>query len=75
MTRLCSSRWRPGEKAWRSAELPQRRRHRSARLVVAAIEQDAVTEAQAIVAATRYPPLIGGSAARDAFCAVHHDDA
>ena len=44
-------------------------------LVVAAIEQDAVTEAQAIVAATRYPPLIGGGAARDAFCAVHHDDA
>ena len=27
------------------------------------------------VAATRYPPLLGGNATRDAFCAVHHDDA
>ena len=66
--------WR--EKAWRTAELLAAAPTPEAReLVVAAIEQDAVTEAQAIVAATSYPPLIGGSAARDAFCAVHHDDA
>lgn len=66
--------WR--EKAWRNAELlaaaptPEARER-----VVAAIEQDAATEAQAIVAATGYLPLAQGTAARDAFCAAHHDDA
>jgi Family of unknown function (DUF5995) len=66
--------WR--EKAWRNAELLAAAPTPEAReLVVAGIEQDAATEAQTIVAATRYPPLIGGTAARDAFCAVHHDDA
>jgi Family of unknown function (DUF5995) len=54
--------WR--EKAWRSAEM-----------LATAPTPEAATEAKAIVAATRYPPLSGGSAARDAFCAVHHDDA
>jgi hypothetical protein len=24
---------------------------------------------------TAYPPLVGSSGPRDAFCAVHHDDA
>ena len=72
-----SSRWRHGEKAWRSAALPAAAPTPEARglLAVAAVEQDAAAEAQAIVAAQRYPPLIGGGAARDAFCAVHHDDA
>jgi hypothetical protein len=66
--------WR--EKAWRNAELLAAAPTPEARaLVVAGIEQDATAEAQAIVAATRYPPLVGGRAARDAFCAAHHDDA
>jgi hypothetical protein len=66
--------WR--EKAWRNAELLAAAPTPEAReLVIAGIEQDAEAEAKAIVAATRYPPLIGGSAARDAFCAVHYDDA
>jgi hypothetical protein len=65
--------WR--EKAWRNAELLAAAPTPDAReLVVAAIEQDAATEARAIAAATRYPPLLGGNTARDAFCAVHHDD-
>ena len=65
--------WR--EKAWRNAELLAAAPTSEAReLVVAMIERDAATEAAAIVAATRYPPLLGGSGARDAFCAVHHDD-
>jgi hypothetical protein len=65
--------WR--EKAWRNAELLAAAPTPEAReLVVAAIERDAAAEAEAIVAATGYPPLLGGSAARDAFCAVHHDD-
>jgi len=66
--------WR--EKAWRNAELLAAAPTPEARaLVVAGIEQDATAEAQAIVAATQYPPLLGGRAARDAFCAAHHDDA
>jgi hypothetical protein len=66
--------WR--EQAWRDAEslaaapTPQARA-----LVVQQIEDYSATQAQAIVAATRYPPLLGGSRARDAFCAVHHADA
>jgi Family of unknown function (DUF5995) len=65
--------WR--EKAWRNAELLAAAPTPDAReLVVAAIEQDAATEARAIVAATGYPPLLGGRAARDAFCVLHHDD-
>jgi Family of unknown function (DUF5995) len=65
--------WR--EKAWRNAELLAAAPTPAARaLVVAAIERDAALEARAIVAATGYLPLLGGRAARDAFCAVHHDD-
>ena len=65
--------WR--EKAWRNAELLAAAPTPAAReLVVAAIEQDAAMEARAIVAATSYLPLLGGAAARGAFCAVHHDD-
>jgi hypothetical protein len=66
--------WR--EKAWRNAELLADAPTPEAReLVVAAIEQDAAMEARAIVASTSYPPLSGGSAPRDAFCAVHYGDA
>jgi hypothetical protein len=65
--------WR--EKAWRNAEelaaapTPEAREQ-----VVAAIEDDAATEARAISAATSYSPLSQGSGPRDAYCAVHHDD-
>jgi hypothetical protein len=64
--------WR--EKAWRNAELLATAPTPAAReLVVAAIEDDAAAEARAIALATRYPPLLGGSAARAAFCAAQHD--
>jgi Family of unknown function (DUF5995) len=62
--------WR--EAAWRHAELlalaptPQARE-----LVAQEIEADAASQARVIRAAAAYPPLIGGSAARDAFCATH----
>lgn len=62
--------WR--EKAWRNAELLAAAPTAEAReLVAATIEADAATEARAIVASTAYPPLLGGSAARDAYCATH----
>jgi hypothetical protein len=65
--------WR--ESAWRNAESLAAAPTPAAREEVAAqIESNAATEASAIVAATQYPPLSGGSAARDAYCAVHHDD-
>jgi hypothetical protein len=65
--------WR--EKAWRNAELLAAAPTPAARdLVVAQIENDAASEARMIVAATAYPPLVGGSASRDAYCAIHHDD-
>jgi Family of unknown function (DUF5995) len=65
--------WR--ESAWRNAEALAAAPTPAARDEVAAqIERDAAAEASAIVAATQYPPLTGGSAARDAYCAVHHDD-
>jgi hypothetical protein len=65
--------WR--EKAWREAEALAAAPTPAARdLVAAEIENDAATEARMIVAGTAYPPLIGGSAARDAYCAIHHDD-
>lgn len=64
--------WR--EKAWRNAELLATAPTAAAReLVVAAIEDDAAAEAWAIVLSTGYPPLLGGSATRAAFCAAHHD--
>jgi hypothetical protein len=66
--------WR--EKAWRNAErLAAAPTPEARELVVAEIEADAATEGRAIVAATGYPPLLGGSVARDAFCAVHNHDA
>jgi uncharacterized protein DUF5995 len=65
--------WR--EDAWRNAELLADAPTPAARdAVVAQIESDAAIEARSIVASTAYPPLTNGSAARDAFCAVHHDD-
>ena len=65
--------WR--ESAWRDAEALAAAPTAAARAEVAAqIETNAAAEASAIVAATQYPPLLGGSAARDAYCAIHHDD-
>ena len=65
--------WR--EKAWRNAELIAAAPTAEAReLVVASIEADAAAEARLIAATTGYPPLLGGSAARGAYCAAHHDD-
>jgi hypothetical protein len=65
--------WR--ETAWRNAELLAAAPTPEAREVVASqIESDAAAEAQAIILATQYPPLLGGSAARDAYCALHHGD-
>lgn len=65
--------WR--ESAWRDAEALAAAPTPAARADVAAqIESNAAAEASAIVAATQYPPLVGGSAARDAYCAIHHDD-
>jgi Family of unknown function (DUF5995) len=65
--------WR--EKAWRNAEeLAAAPTPADRDLVVAQIENDAATEARAIVTSTSYLPLSGGSAARDAYCAIHHDD-
>src|SRR4029077_14797436 len=62
--------WR--EKAWRNAEaLAAAATPVQRDLVEQAIENDAATEAKTIVAATRNPPLSGGSAARDAYCAAH----
>ena len=65
--------WR--EKAWRNAEALAAAPTPEAReLVVAQIESDAAIEARTIAAAAAYPPLLGGSASRDAYCAIHHDD-
>jgi hypothetical protein len=65
--------WR--EKAWRNAEALADAPTPAAReLVVAQIENDAASEARAIAASTAYLPLSGGSSARDAYCAIHHDD-
>ena len=65
--------WR--ESAWRDAEALAAAPTPAARDEVGAqIETDAAAEASAIVAADQYPPLSGGSAARDAYCAIHHDD-
>ena len=65
--------WR--EKAWRNAEELAAAPTPAARdLVAAQIENDAATEARTIVATTAYPPLSDGSASRDAYCAIHHND-
>jgi len=64
------------ESAWRNAErLADARTGRERMLVEQSIETYATSEALAIKAATAYLPGSGGSAARDAHCAVHHDDA
>jgi hypothetical protein len=66
--------WR--EKAWRNAEaLALAATPEARQVLVSQIENDAATEARAIVVSTAYPPLLGGNAARDAYCAIHHDDA
>ena len=63
------------ENAWRNAEALVNAPTPVARALVAAqIENTAADTANAIVAATAYGPLSGGSAARDAYCAAHHDD-
>jgi hypothetical protein len=65
--------WR--EQAWRNAEALAAAPTPAARdLVVQQIESYAANQAQAIVASTRYPPILGGSAARDAYCAIHYAD-
>jgi Family of unknown function (DUF5995) len=65
--------WR--EDAWRDAEALADAPTPEARdLVAAQIENNAANEARLIEASTAYPPLLGGSASRDAYCAVHHDD-
>jgi hypothetical protein len=65
--------WR--EKAWRNAEALAAAPTPATRdLVAAQIENDAASEARTIVATTAYPPLTGGSAARDSYCAIHHND-
>lgn len=63
------------EAAWRNAEALVNAPTPAARSIVAAgIEASAVSTANAIVAATSYAPLSGGSAARDAYCAAHYND-
>ena len=63
------------ETAWRNGERLAAADTPAARAAVAqSIEDYAAAEAEAIRAATAYPPLTGGSSARDAYCAVHHDD-
>jgi hypothetical protein len=65
--------WR--EIAWRNAERLVSAPSAEARAQVAAeIEAYAASQAQTLRAAYAYGPL-GSSAARDAYCAVHHDDA
>jgi hypothetical protein len=65
--------WR--EDAWRNAEALAAAPTSQARNIVAAqIESNAANEARVIEASTAYPPLLGGSSSRDAYCAVHHDD-
>jgi hypothetical protein len=64
--------WR--ETAWRNAELLVSAPTPAVRALVAEnIEQYAAAQARAIRLATAYGPL-QSSAARDAYCAVHHDD-
>jgi len=66
--------WR--EQAWRNAEALTNAPTAAARALVAQqIEATAAVEAQTIVAATRYIPLLTSSSSRDAYCAVHHWDA
>jgi hypothetical protein len=62
--------WR--ETAWRQAELLALAPTPEAReLIAQEIEGYAASQANAIRAATQYLPLLGGRAARDAYCATH----
>jgi hypothetical protein len=62
------------EGAWRNAErLASATTPAERAAAEQGIENFAAAEAQAIKAATAYLPLSGGSAARDAYCAKHHD--
>jgi Family of unknown function (DUF5995) len=62
--------WR--ETAWRNAELLAQAPTPEAREQVAqGIEDYAASQGRTIRAAMQYPPLSGGSAARDAYCAIH----
>ena len=62
--------WR--EQAWRNAERLAAATTDAERAWVAqSIEDQAAAEALTIRAATAYPPLLGGAAARNAFCASH----
>jgi Family of unknown function (DUF5995) len=62
--------WR--ETAWRNAELLAQAPTDEARELVARdIEAGAAAQAETIRTVTAYPPLLGGAAARDAFCAAH----
>ncbi len=63
--------WR--EAAWRNAELLTDAPTPAARALVAqTIEAQAAAQAQAIVTATRYVPLLQSSASRDSYCAAHN---
>jgi Family of unknown function (DUF5995) len=65
--------WR--EIAWRNAERLAQAPTPAARQVVASqIESYAAWQAKLISLSTQYLPGSGGSAARDAYCALHHDD-
>jgi Family of unknown function (DUF5995) len=62
--------WR--ETAWRNAELLALAPTPAAReLVAQAIESNAASQARAIRLTMQYLPLLGGRAARDAYCATH----
>jgi Family of unknown function (DUF5995) len=66
--------WR--ELAWRNAELLVAAPTELARSLVAQeIETAAAVEARALALANGYVPLLSSSAARDAYCAAHHDTA
>lgn len=66
--------WR--ETAWRHAEALATAPTAAERALVAQqIEDYATQQALAIKSATRYPPLLADSSARDAYCAAHNADA
>jgi hypothetical protein len=65
--------WR--EQAWHNAvRLASATSASQHAAVAASIEQAAATEAALIRTVFTYPPLLGGAARRDAYCAAHHDD-
>jgi Family of unknown function (DUF5995) len=63
--------WR--EIAWRNAERLASAPNDAARALVAqSIEDYAASQAALIQAGSRYVPLVQSSAARDAYCSLHH---